>query len=421
MKSKESRYHHKKIKGGALQYIVALSLLIFFLMGMFILKAHYSNLHVNEVIISERLIDQLSSAKLLLKHQPSLVNKTGQRELEVLDDKITLKSEHWGVFDLVELESKYRHQSKKEIFMLGDNIWEKERPSLYLADKKRYLSVCGDTWVGGLVYLPPLGVRRSYVDGVGYYREKVIQGEIRKSEQNLPKVNEKHLERFEEQWKLDLDGDSIIAWEEVSEDYLKRSFRKRALVFHSTEEIHLRNMSLKGKIKLISDKAIIIYATSNLEQSILVAPRVIFKKACKVNCQIYAKDFVELGADSRLTYPSIVFMNGLNPKKEFIIKGSSEFHGEIMVLGKKENEMPSVKLNSDAKIKGFLYCDGTIEMEGEVAGSVYTNRFLLKTRSAMYENHLLNNRLDLTDLDSSYAGVVWLSEGTKKEIIEYLW
>ncbi|WP_321308594.1 hypothetical protein [Marinifilum fragile] len=421
MNQRESRYLNKKIRAGALQYVVALSLLIFFLMGLFMLRAHYSNLHVNEVLISQRLSDHLSSAKLLIKHEPSLLNQVGKKELEILDGKVSLKTEHWGVFDLVQLETSYRHQHKEEIFMLGDNTQIEGRPSLYLTDKRRYLSVCGDTWIGGPVYLPALGVRRSYVDGVGYYREKLIQGEIRNSDSKLPQVRSKYLERFEEMWKLDTDRDSIVGWEEINTGELKRSFKEKSLVIHSVDEIHLQNMSLKGKIKLISDKAIVIDETSQVEQCILIAPKVVCGTGSQLNCQIYARNYVEIGADSRIKYPSIVMMNGPNPQKELIIRDSTWFNGEIVVLGKQEKKAPVVKLKPNTKMLGMLYCEGTVELEGDVAGSVYTNRFLLKTRSALYENHLLNNRVDVADLDENYAGIAWINEEREKEILEYLW
>ncbi len=411
-----------KIKAGALQYVVVLSLLIFFLMGMFILQAHYSNLHVDEVIIQERLSDHLSSAKVLLKDMPSLIDEEGSRELSLfVDSKVSLEVTNWGVYKLVGIEAGFRHHQKKEIFLMGDDIWYENRPSLYLADHKRYLSLCGKTWIGGPAYLPALGVRRSYVDGVGYYREKVIQGEIRKSRTELPIIREDLRELFEEQWKLDFARDSVVQWEDINEERVVNSFNKPSLLIHSLEEIVLDQVELSGRIKVISDVAIKVLSSTKLKNCILIAPSIIFQRNCKLSCQVFARDYVEIGQESEFAYPSQIFMSGPNVKKELILQDSVKFAGELVVLGKLQKKMPRIKVKKDCKIEGFVYCDGIIEMEGDVAGSVYTNRFVLYTRSAMYENHLLNNRLDIADLKEDYLGVSWFEEAHRKDIIEFLW
>ncbi|PCH68430.1 MAG: hypothetical protein COC06_09530 [Bacteroidales bacterium] len=416
------KYPRKKSKAGALQYVVAMSLLIFFLMGMFMLQAHYSNLHVDEILIQERLYDQLSSAKVLLKNRPGLVQEQGKRKLELFSDvHVKLNVNNWGIYKLIALNAGYRHHRKEEVFLLGDDIWQEDRSSLYLADRKRYLSLCGDTWIGGPAYLPSLGVRRSYVDGVGYYREKVIQGEIRKSKAELPTIRKEFSILFEEQWEIDFERDSIVSWEEVEEEKVSNSFYSKTLVMYSPQEIILENIDLSGRIKVISDTIIKVLASTKIDHCILIAPRVVFQRNCKMNCQVFAKDYVEIGQESDFTYPSMVFMNGYNSGKELVLQDSVHFAGELLVLGKQEKKMPKLKLKKSTRVEGFVYCDGIVEMEGGVAGSVYTNRFLLYTRSAMYENHLLNIRLDVEDLKKEYVGVSWFGEPVRKEIIEFLW
>lgn len=416
------KYARKKIKAGALQYVVLMSLLIFFLMAMFMLQAHYSNLQVDEILIQESLYDQLSSAKVLLKNKPDLLVEEGKREMTLFEDnKVSLEVSNWGIYKLLGIKAGFRHHLKREVFMMGDDIEDENRPSLYLADNKRYLSLCGDTWIGGPVNLPVLGVRSSYVGGSGYSRENLIQGEIRESKAELPAIQKGFSTLFEEQWKMDLERDSIVSWEEIVDDKISNSFYNKVFVIHSSQEVILENINLSGKIKVTSDTLITVLASAKIDHCILISPRVIFQRNSKVNCQVFAKDYVEIGQEAEFTYPSMVFMNGENEKKELVLQDSVDFAGEILVLGKGEKLMPTIKVKEDTQIKGFVYCDGNIEMEGDVAGSVYTNQFMLYTTSAIYENHLLNIRLDVDDLKKEYVGVSWFGEPVRKEIIEFLW
>lgn len=423
MKILTKRTFKKKLKAGALQYVIVLSLLIFFLMGMYMMLAHYSNLKVNESWAQETLHDNISSAEVLLRNDIDLLENTGKKVLHMFPDSlsaVSMTSKSWGGYILVQLESTFRHHRKKSCMLLSDDVLLNKRPSLYLADKRRYLSVCGDTWLGGPVYLPKLGVRKSYVDGVGYYREAAVQGEILYSELELPAIRPSLLQGFEEQWKIDFQKDSLVQWEDVKSDVIKNAFTRPAQVIVSTaDSLILDYIDIYDHVKLMANHAIMVKASSKLSNCILVAPQVYFEKGFKGNCQVLARDCVHIGENVELNYPSLIFMQGNNPQKEIVVGSNTSFSGDMVVLGKQGKKSPNIKLSKGSKIEGFVYCDGSIEMEGDVAGSVYANSFFLRTRSAIYENHLLNNRIDIQDLNKNYLGPSWLIKPQRREVLEW--
>jgi len=423
MKILTKRLFNQKLKAGALQYVVAMSLLIFFLMGMFIMLAHYSNMKVNESWVQEVLHDNISSAEVLLRNDIDLLENPGKKVLRLFPDSLSavrMTAKAWGAYHLVQLETSFRHHRKKSCLLLSDDVSLNKRPSLYLADKRRYLSVCGDTWLGGPVFLPKLGVRKSYVDGVGYYRESAVQGEIRYSASELPAIRPPLLQQLEDQWKIDFKQDSLVQWEDVSSNMIKNAFSRPARVIISTEDsLVLDHIAIYDHVKLIANRAIMVKASSNLSNCILVAPQVYFEKGFKGNCQVLARDRVQIEENVQLNYPSLVFMQGNNPQKELIVGEHVLFAGDMVVLGKQGKKLPNIKLSKESKIQGFVYCDGSIELEGNVAGSVYANSFFLRTRSAIYENHLLNNRVDIQDLNKSYLGASWLLKPKRREVLAW--
>lgn len=415
------RLFKKKLKAGALQYVVALSLLIFFLMGMYIMLAHYSNLKVNESWAQEVLHDNISSAEVLLRNDIDLLEHTGRKVLQLFPDSlsaVSMTAKAWGGYTIVNLESSFRHHRKKVCLLMSDDVLLNKRPSLYLADKRRYLSVCGDTWLGGPVYLPKLGVRKSYVDGVGYYRESAVQGEILYSESELPAIRSGLLQSFEEQWKVDYQRDSVLQWEDLNRNVIKNDFTRPAEVIVSAEDsLVLDYIDIYGHVKLMANRAIMVKASSKLSNCILVASQVYFEKGFKGNCQVLAHNRVHIAENVELNYPSLIFMQGNNPKKEIFVGSNTTFAGDMVVLGKQGKKSPNIKISKGSKLEGFVYCDGSIELEGDVAGSVYTNSFFLRTRSAIYENHLLNNRIDIQDLNKNYLGPSWLIKPKRREVL----
>lgn len=416
-------WFQKKVKAGALQYVVLLSLLIFFLIGMFMLRAQYSNYQVNELIVQERLYDNLESAKVLLKSNASLSQSKRKFQLKLFQDDhslVDLIVENWGVFKIAHLRASWRQHMREQYLLLGDNIWKDGRPSLYLADKNRYLSVCGETWLGGPVNLPALGVRKSYVDGVGYYRSKAIQGEIRRSEKNLPPIKSNFSALFNSLFVLDYQKDSVVLWEDVSHQKLSRSFAKKALFIWSPDVLVIDEIEVKGKVKIMSLKEIVVGSNAKLAQCLLIAPKVRIEQGFTGRVQIFARDSVLIHKNCQFFMPSVVYMHGNNAKKELQVASNVRFSGDIVLTGKNEKFSPSIKIDKNSRVEGLIYCNGKVELKGDVAGSLYTDRFVLQTPSALYENHLLNNRIDFSDLNSSYVGVSWFSKVQKKQILECL-
>lgn len=414
---------NKKYKAGALQYVVLISLLIFFLVGMFMLRAHYSNQMLNQVLIQENLMDHLESAKILMKNNPELIENEGLIEINLFDTpssvvKVDVKS--WGVYKKLLVKTAWQNHKREECFLLGDEIWEDDRPSLFLTDKNRYLSVCGETWLGGPVQLPALGVRKSYVDGVGYYRESAVQGEILRSGQNLPVLRSDLNQMFQTAFKIDFQRDSILLWENVRIDSVSNSFRNKTLCLWSPEPMILSNIILKGNIRLVSKQEIQFGEGVKLDQCIIAAPKISFVNNFKGRVQAFATDTVYVGNNSHFLFPSVIYMNGPNVKKELKMDEDVSYAGEIVVDGTNKNDSPTIKIGQESKIEGFVYCNGTVELEGDIAGSLYTNRFILRTPSALYENHLLNNRLDVSDLSVNYVGVSWFERPKRKQYLECL-
>nr|WP_320120043.1 hypothetical protein [uncultured Marinifilum sp.] len=388
------------------------------------LRAQYSNLQVNDSIQLQTLYDNLESIKVLLKNDPLISQKEGYQSIELFESALStvhLEAVNWGVFAIVGIKTSWRHLMREQYLLLGDNIWEKNRPSLFLADKNRYLSVCGETWLGGPVDLPALGVRKSYVDGVGYYRAQAVQGDIRRSESNVPGLDSKFKGIFESLFAVNYQRDSVVSWDEVFRDSISQSFKKKTLCLWSPEVLSIENIKIKGKVKVVSQKEIRVGNNVKLDQCLLVAPKIQFAEGFKGRAQLFAKDSVLIGSDSHFLFPSVIYMDGGNGNKELNILNSVRFTGDIVITGKMGDKEPVLKIGKESEIEGFAYCDGTVELEGDVAGSLYTNRFILKTPSALYENHLLNNRIDFSDLKKSFVGVSWFGQADKRQLIECLY
>ena len=81
-----------------------------------------------------------------------------------------------------------------------------------------------------------------------------------------------------------------------------------------------------------------------------------------------------------------------------------------------------ISVAKKAVVYGQVFSCGTIDLKGCVYGSVLTNKFILRTPSAVYENHLLDATIDVSKLPVEYAGIVIMKDSSfaDKRIAKWL-
>ena len=107
-----------------------------------------------------------------------------------------------------------------------------------------------------------------------------------------------------------------------------------------------------------------------------------------------------------MSYPSNVVLLpsvSLLDKKITLSKNSKIYGGVIVdaeTFDQKEgNEMI---IEENAIIVGTLYCNGKLQLQGKVIGTVYANKFKLETKSGNYEDVLLNSTIDAISMPENF-------------------
>ena len=81
------------------------------------------------------------------------------------------------------------------------------------------------------------------------------------------------------------------------------------------------------------------------------------------------------------------------------------------------NQTTDIKNNlltvaKDALIVGDIYCNGILELKGNVKGSVFTNKFEYTTEYTSYSNLLLNTSIDKIALPDDFIHLPFFKEST---------
>lgn len=413
---------YKKVKAGALQYTIVFSLLILMSLSLFLMYVRLSALEVYSSQKQSQLIGNINSAIVILEHQVELFKKEKQ-SLQLLDDSTyvtDVEISAWGFYDKVKIVSRKGRQQLSKIFLFADDIKKNKRiPSLYFSESNKYLSVGGKAYLGNNTYLPAFGIRKSYVNGIGYYRDSLVQGNSFKAANTLPKLNRMWEERFNDlkhQCDLTL-GQTNLS--ELKKDSISVSFNDETLVLRCPDNYILKDKYLSGNIILTGTK--IRIATSSIHHCIILADTIVVEKQFQGEIQLFAKNYIEIGESSVLKVPSVLYLDNSDRNDKIELKSNTKFQGEIIIPHPIQDQKEILFIEEDCEMIGQIYCNGYASFEGTLFGSFYTTGFIKRSKRGLSENYLVDVCIDSKRLPNEYCGISLIDNSNAKVCTEEIY
>lgn len=419
----------KKIKAGALQFTMFVVLVIALLLASFVvLVSTHKQFEMKTDFVLQTVQNSNSGIDYLLKNEV-----TNEDTLFVgLADKentvLKLYQDYWGIFEKGVAVSEIKKKEFRKVALLGGAQPEIDRVALYLEELDKPLVLVGDTKIQGVAYLPEQGIRTGNISGHSYYGKELIYGDIKKSGA-LPKIKPKQIEHIEsiltdfksieQEQFLDIEKDKNV----------KNSFYKLLKLFYNQNEIDLVGVSLTGHIIVQSESKITVDASSKLQDVILKAPIVEINDGVNGTFQVFASKKIILGIGCKLNYPSALVINEesssvkeiTNAEESPLIKinKNSIVKGVVAFWGETSNYLPQVYIGENVIIKGEVYCDKNLELQGTVHGSIFTSGFVSVQSGSMYQNHIYNGEILIDSLPQEYVGLQF--EPSKKGVAKWLY
>lgn len=419
-----------KLQGGSLFYALAISVIIAMLTCSILLADHFSRMSIVNDITTEEVIRNAESG-IVLGCGDEAFDYSDGKEIDLFGrgkDSVFIQRKPWGAFDVCISHAHTRNASYETIALIGCRESPEDSYALWLADMDRPLSVTGTTELRGKCYLPKSGVERAYIEGNSYQGSQLVYGETAGSSRFMNQRNEERVKQIETMFNYaGAEHDSMISWNEIeSLDTVIHSFRDGALVISHPLPIRITDKSMRGQLCIISTVSIYVSNTSALENVILVSPRIEIEEETIGQFQAFARDSLIVGKEVRLTYPSILAVCSSKSSPEFsglIIHEGAKIMGEVFgsVQGDDIRKHVTVSIDKDALVYGSVYCNDLVDLKATIIGSVTCSKFVLKTNSAVYENHLMNAVIHRTNRSASYTGsFLFRGENAAKSIVQWV-
>ena len=402
----------KKIKAGAMQYVLVVSVVIAILVFAFISLIHLQQ----KMTVKHRFSrDAIHNTQLgfdwLKVNNIAYDTETKLHFSETPLTVTTLVKKHWGIFDLGIVQATVKNERFQKAGILG--VQNPKRKALVLKDNNQSLVFVGNTKVIGDVLIPKQGIKSGNIGGTSFYGNRYIYGNTGHSSATLPPIkNRTFLKDFAKNISA-IDG---VPFELSDGLQMQQSFYEKTAIYQANNPIHLSNVSLGGNIIISSKSAIRVAASASLEDIILIAPKISIESDFHGNFQAIASKEIELKKKSVLQYPSALIVlerksATANPSEkqenQLLVSENSEVRGILLFDSESEtaNFNAQITIAEKALVKGEVYCSKNTALLGTVYGTVYTHNFLVKKAGGIYINHIYNGVIDAESLHESYAGL----------------
>lgn len=397
------------IRAGSLTYAIFLAVVSAILCSMMILLAYTNRSYFVQMDAQDVTRDNAYSGVAMAMASGNMEDFEKWVDLYGdLSDSVLIKKRRWGCYHVITSRAKKAKSFYAKTAVVGCGSKLVEETALWLADLNRPLQLTGDALLKGVCYLPERGVDRAYVEGKNYSRQQMVYGKSKASSQRIPSPD-KHLKEY---WFRYLESsyssqDSVIDFESLSQETLQ-AFNDKTLIVRSEDRMDLSGYRVTGNVILISTQKITVPVSAQLHDVVLIAPEIVVGEKTSLQAHLVAKDTVKLGEGVTMSYPSSIMMAGGSYRDPYLKMGEDvEFTGSVFSFSadqRRTNDL-AVEIASTAVLKGVLYCEGNLELNGQVRGTVICNKFLLATPSGIYENHLLDGKIDRSGLPAEFASV----------------
>jgi len=392
------KFLHKKVKANALYVVVSLSVVIgIILLGMILITGVFSKAEISLEVQNKLVRNNLSALEYCLA-SPEIPNEKMIDLFQEETDSVLIIKEPFGVLTKLTIKAFHLNDTVSQQYVLGNKSNSKTRTALIVCNSNKAIGVCGSTLLNGDVVVPERGVERVYIEGQNFVGAKLYNGKKQIAKNELPELHPSIIKNIEavylekEGLPYPSDNDSII--------------EPKRTIFTSNDAIYLKGV-VKGSITIISQKSIIVSKDCELENTVLKAPYIKFESDFSGSVQAFAKDSLVAGSECQFTYPSFLVLKTRESKNfspRISLGESSRIVGNIVLLqekfGLKNNGLITIEKNT--VVNGTVYSQAYTQLKScEIQGEVYSKKLYLKTRSSIYENTLLNVKIDPSKKDSN--------------------
>jgi hypothetical protein len=182
------------------------------------------------------------------------------------------------------------------------------------------------------------------------------------------------------------------------------------------------NDSLSGNLIVHSAVKITITPEANLKDIIVMAPEIEILPGFKGRLQCVATHYIDVGEDSKLSYPSALVLAGREMDSLIVVRSGAIVEGYVMVAGYDAYTGTNAlfKIEKGAVFHGFGYINGAAEIEGSAWGHLSIREFRASEGRAVHQNYFFDGEIDRARCSIHMPALLSWGNNGRKVIAKWL-
>lgn len=405
--------------------------LVALLLASFILLVHLTSIFGLKLQKTNTLIEDVNQKALKLIDEKDF--KYGDTlEFNNLANNNKTHVSYYGCWSKMYVAHKNEVHHFSKTLLVGNRVLPNV-PNLYLKNTNSPLVLVGSATLQGTISLPKQGVKAGTINGNYYQKKQLVFGRSVYSKSELPALDPKWVSYLKQLQETD------FAKTEISKSIrdVKQSFKKPSKLIYKASSITLNQGEIHGNVIIKSATSITVNKDVSLIDVILIAPKIKIRDHVEGAFQAIANEQIEVGENCKLHFPSslvvlqtqVVNANQFN-EVAIEIGADSVVEGSVVFISEKSNITANnrkrrrgvsthLKINTNANIKGEVYCKGNVELLGIIKGSCYANKFVANQFGSKYINHIYNGEIRPFAVNK-YAGIPFKKTNIKS-VVKWLY
>jgi len=405
-----SKNKKNSLRGGALYYVIFVVFVLTAITSFYVMYRGAKVMQIGQEMEYFTCMDDLNSALTLYLSDPETYQHSSTNKLILFEDTsrmVQITQKPYGLLDLITAETSYRGKLLSKTILAGKDPFRCDSIALYVPDQQQTLYASGNTTINGNVVVPAKGIQRASIEGKPLRAVQLVSGTHTPSGVSLPGLAQRVVEKLGNIQNLDSLCTQSMPISELYQASIENSVSQNIQWYGSDEDYQISGFEARGGVGFCSVGTILIRKDARLKGTLVSAASIVVEDGFEGDVQLFAQDSLIIGKECYLRFPSVACLSSSDVNNLHMEIGEYSFiEGTLLVyqphLAAKK---PLLTVKEGVVVKGQVYHQGKIQLNGVIHGTLYCEEFYLKTKRAHYKNHLLDNEIDFLKLPRLFVSI----------------
>ncbi len=354
-----------------------------------------------------------------------------------------VKASCFGAFVLVQSNGQVTNLQSTVRILVGQEPTSFSNFAVNLGDSTATLNFTGLTRINGDIVLQSQRIQSTGFRGIPYRGRWIGKsvGQGQSGQAFSSQMLDDQFDQFSDLFKRvsvarsdfrgllnSVQGDTLFFDEDQSWNLSAQTNLSEFLTLIVSGKLRIEGEGTFGKFtSIIVQDSLLVTGEVNGEHLLMYAKNHIeLSGQTQMSTQLLSKGSISIKDESYLTYPSLVYSSRpfqtFEDAESIRIADQAVVDGTVILSGESvsgNNQKARIKIEKDAIVRGAVYSDQQVDIEGTVLGSIITDQFYFYDAPTSYVNWIRDATIDVSQRPANFQTPIGFGDSVRFAVIDW--